>query len=206
MHTERSRLTVHDAAEADLPFLQRMLYEAVNRPDEAWPNFDASIHEPRNVRFWKGFPREGDIGVVSQDYDAPIGAAWIRHFSGVELRPIYDPDVPVLAIGVEKHYRGRGVGQLLMLELLKSRAHTWRPGDRPNYRVTQRSSGPPLPLLWLSRYLNVQWFHSDEADIVSLGHEDPASSRGFRTDACSRVPPTLVATWSPPGFVGRSCR
>lgn len=118
MNIERSRLSVHDAAEADLPFLQRMLYEAVHRPDEAWPNFDASMHEPRNVRFWKGFPRERDIGVVTQDDDTPIGAAWIRHFSGIELRPIYDPDVPVLAIGVEKHYRGRGVGQLLMHELI----------------------------------------------------------------------------------------
>jgi len=61
------------------------------------------MREPRNIRFWKGFPRAGDIGVVSQDDDTPIGAAWIRLFSGVELGPVADPGVPVLAIGVEKH-------------------------------------------------------------------------------------------------------
>jgi ribosomal protein S18 acetylase RimI-like enzyme len=118
MTVEQPKLNVHDATEADPSFLQRMLYEAANRPDRVWPTFDSSMREPRNIRFWKGFPRAGDIGVVSQDDDTPIGAAWIRHFSGVELRPIYDPDVPVLAIGVEEHYRGRGVGQLLMHELI----------------------------------------------------------------------------------------
>jgi len=124
MNVERSRLTVHDATEADLSFLQRMLYEAVNRPDRVWPTFDSSMREPRNIRFWKGFPRAGDIGVVSQDDDTPIGAAWIRLFSGVELGPVADTGVPVLAIGVDKHYRGRGVGQILMHELIgRARIH-----------------------------------------------------------------------------------
>ena len=118
MTVEQPNLTVHDATEADLSFLQRMLFEAANRPDRVWPTFDSSMREPKNIRFWKGFPRAGDIGVVSQDDDTPIGAAWIRLFSGVELGPVADPTVPVLAIGVEKHYRGRGVGQLLMHELI----------------------------------------------------------------------------------------
>jgi ribosomal protein S18 acetylase RimI-like enzyme len=118
MTVEQPKLTVHDATEADLSFLQRMLYEAANRPNRAWPTFDSSMREPRNIRFWKGFPRAGDIGVVSQDDDTPIGAAWIRLFSDIELGPVADAGVPVLAIGIEKHYRGQGVGQLLMRELI----------------------------------------------------------------------------------------
>jgi ribosomal protein S18 acetylase RimI-like enzyme len=36
-----------------------------------------------------------------------------------ELRPLDDPAVPVLAIGVESEYRGRGVGGRLMTVLLE---------------------------------------------------------------------------------------
>jgi ribosomal protein S18 acetylase RimI-like enzyme len=39
--------------------------------------------------------------------------------AGEELSPIDDEDVPVLAIGVERDYRGRGVGGLLMDALIE---------------------------------------------------------------------------------------
>jgi ribosomal protein S18 acetylase RimI-like enzyme len=56
--------------------------------------------------------------VVAEDGGRPVGAAWIRAFSGEELGPVDDPAVPVLAIGVVEGYRGRGIGSLLMKELL----------------------------------------------------------------------------------------
>jgi len=37
---------------------------------------------------------------------------------GVELSPLDDPEVPVHAIGVERDYRGRGVGGLLIDALI----------------------------------------------------------------------------------------
>lgn len=96
-----------------------MLYEAANRPGTAWPAFEASMEEARNRRFWEGWMREGDVGVVAEDGTVPVGAAWIRRFAGEELSPIDDPEVPVLAIGVERDYRGRGVGGLLMDALIE---------------------------------------------------------------------------------------
>jgi ribosomal protein S18 acetylase RimI-like enzyme len=63
--------------------------------------------------------REGDIGVVAEDGTILVGAAWIRRFAGEELSPIDDEGVPVLAIGVEHDYRGRGVGGLLMDALIE---------------------------------------------------------------------------------------
>lgn len=110
---------VRPALEEDLPFLRRMLYEAANRPGTPWPAFDVSMEEARNRRFWSGWMREGDIGVVAEDNTVPVGAAWIRRFAHEELSPIDDPDVPVLAIGVERDYRGRGVGGLLMDALIE---------------------------------------------------------------------------------------
>ena len=109
---------MRDARSADLPFIKLMLYEAANRPGEAWPSFEESMEELRNRRFWFNFARDGDIGVVAETAHEPIGAAWIRRFGGEEKGPLDDPDVPVLAIGVVEQWRGRGVGTLLMRSLL----------------------------------------------------------------------------------------
>lgn len=111
-------VAVRDAGATDLPFIKLMLYEAANRPGEAWPPFEASMDELRNRRFWISFPRDGDIGVVAEADKEPIGAAWIRRFDGDEKGPLDDPDVPVLAIGFVEEWRGRGVGTALMRSLL----------------------------------------------------------------------------------------
>lgn len=116
------------AVEADLPFVQRMLYEAANTPGEGWPPFADSMQEPRNRRFWFGLTtRPGDLGVIADSSEAPIGAAWIRRMGKGQRLPFDDPEVPVLAIGVEREHRGRGVGALLLGSLL-SRARQARIG------------------------------------------------------------------------------
>jgi ribosomal-protein-alanine N-acetyltransferase len=112
-------LSWRPAVNEDLPLLQMMLYEAANRPGSPWPAFEVSMEEARNTRFWSGWMREGDIGVVAEDGTILVGAAWIRRFAGEELSPIDDEGVPVLAIGVEHDYRGRGVGGLLMDALIE---------------------------------------------------------------------------------------
>lgn len=109
---------VRAANEGDLEFLQRMLHEAANRPGDDWPPFEECINEPRFRRFWVSWPRAGDIGVVAHDRGTPIGAAWIRRFAGDELSPIDDSEIPVLAIAVERDYRGVGVGHALLRELI----------------------------------------------------------------------------------------
>ena len=109
---------MRDAGITDLPFLMLMLYEAANRPGEAWPRFEESMDELRNRRFWVDFPRDGDLGVVAEALGQPIGAAWIRCFDGEQKGPSDDPDVPVLAIGVVAVWRGRGVGTALMESLI----------------------------------------------------------------------------------------
>ena len=111
-------VAVRRAGHDDLSFLQEMLYEAANRPGEDWPDFETAINEDRNRRFWVDWPREADIGVIAERNGACLGAAWIRRFEGHELGPFDDPDVPVLAIGVVRDHRGRGVGGALMDALI----------------------------------------------------------------------------------------
>jgi ribosomal protein S18 acetylase RimI-like enzyme len=116
---EPDGVVVRPAVPEDLAFLRRMLYEAANRPGTEWPAFEDSMEEPRNRRFWSGWMRAGDIGVVAQVGTTAVGAAWARRFAGDELSFIDDPNVPVLAIGVEASHRGRGIGGLLMDALIE---------------------------------------------------------------------------------------
>jgi GNAT superfamily N-acetyltransferase len=61
-----------------------------------------------------GWPAPGDFGFVAED-DAPIGAAWWRHFSATD--PGYgfiDERTPEVSIGVLPEARGVGVGTLLL--------------------------------------------------------------------------------------------
>ena len=112
-------LIIRDASRADLGFMQRMLYEAANRPGTDWPPFEDCIEEPQNRRHWIGLmTRAGDLGVVAELARTPVGAAWIRRMRDDELRPLDEPAVPVLAIGVESEYRGRAIGGRLMTALL----------------------------------------------------------------------------------------
>lgn len=111
-------VVVRKATSDDLPFIQLMLYEAANRPGDTWPTIEESINESRNRRFWVDWPRKGDMGWIAESQASPIGAAWIRYFSGPDLSPVDEPEVPVLAIGVVADHRGRGVGGLLMDALL----------------------------------------------------------------------------------------
>ncbi len=112
-------LHVRAALVDNLSFIQRMLYEAANRPGEHWPALEASVQEPRNARLWRGWVRQGDLGVVAERAGAPVGAARLRVFSGEELGPWDDPGTPVLALAVEPLYGGVGVGRLLMSALIE---------------------------------------------------------------------------------------
>jgi GNAT superfamily N-acetyltransferase len=115
------RVVVRPVVAEDTPFLQRMLYEAVNtRPGKTWPAFEVSMREPRNRRFWFEWGRDGDVGVVADHEGRAIGAAWIRRFEGDDLEAVDDPSIPVMAIGIERDHRSVGVGGLLLDGLIES--------------------------------------------------------------------------------------
>jgi ribosomal protein S18 acetylase RimI-like enzyme len=136
-------LMVRTAGPEDLPFIKKMLYEAANRAGTEWPPLEQSRNEPWNRRFWIGWPRTGDFGVIAQDGHRPVGAAWLRRFSGAELSPNDDPEVPVLAIAVDRDHRGQGVGRELMRALIQQAK---RQGIRAIDLVTDLFNDPALRL------------------------------------------------------------
>lgn len=102
-----------------------MLYEADHPPGGDWLPFEESMGEPGNLRFWRDWPRPGDIGVIAEADAVPVGAAWIRHFEGKDVESWEESGVPVLAVGVVEEFRDQGIGREL-LEALIARASAVR--------------------------------------------------------------------------------
>lgn len=112
-------LELRPATAEDTQFLQEMLYQAANKPGEAWPPLYECVHDRRNLRFWVAWPRSGDLGVIAEIAGTPIGAAWIRAFREDERISRFDePDIPELVIAVVAGYRGQRVGDRLLGRLL----------------------------------------------------------------------------------------
>lgn len=120
--------TLRAADRDDTAFLTEMLVEAGDwtHTGPTSPERVARIlSDVKAARYISGWLRPGDFGVVAVDENArPIGACWARLFTPDE--PAYgfvDVDVPELAIGIVREWRGKGVGRTLLRDLLdRSRA------------------------------------------------------------------------------------
>ena len=109
---------------ADLPFLRKMLYEAVFwRASANKPSLEDGLAYPdvsRALVDWG--ERDGDTTVIATTDSIPIGAAWYRFWTDSNFTNGYiDEITPVLGIGVHRDYRHQGVGGK-MIERLIDRA------------------------------------------------------------------------------------
>ena len=118
-------IEIRDSVYDDLPFLREMLYEAVfwrRNPDT--PTF----REAMNLDFMQSAldnwgNRSGDIAVLAIQEEDPLGAAWYRFWpEEADVRGYIRPDVPVLAIAVREDSRGRGIGGMLVDQLMNRAA------------------------------------------------------------------------------------
>ena len=80
-----------------------------------------ALADPAIGHYIVGWPRPGDHGVVAEAGAevAPIGAAWFRFLPADD--PGYgfvDEATPELSIAVRDRWRGRGIGRLLLTQLL----------------------------------------------------------------------------------------
>lgn len=118
------KISLRNAKQTDLPFLERMLYEAVFwRANPNKPSFEEGMANPevrKSVANWG--KRNGDTAVIATVNATPVGAAWYRYWTDDNfIRGYIDVQIPALVIGVVHNYRRLGIGQK-MLEWLINRA------------------------------------------------------------------------------------
>jgi len=110
-------VVLRDSHHSDLPFLKKMLYEAVFwRAGPNTPSFQEGLAYPevgKQLADWG--ERHGDTAVVATIKSIPVGAAWVRFWTNVDsVRGFVDENTPVLVIGVHRDYRRQGIGKAMM--------------------------------------------------------------------------------------------
>jgi ribosomal protein S18 acetylase RimI-like enzyme len=112
---------LREATSADLEFMTRMLFDAWQwNPEHAGPHFTAWREQNPRDKYVSDFgDRAGDGGVIAEVGGVPVGAAWRRLMRREEgAAGFVASDVPEVVIAVAADHRGRGIGRMLMQELL----------------------------------------------------------------------------------------
>lgn len=114
---ERHEVDLRPANDEDLPFLRRMLVEAVTW-DPYGPGRLAqdALEDDRISRYVEGWKKAGDFGVIVEDeVTRPLGVAWCRTMPAE--RPGFGfvaAGIPELSIAVTRERRGQGIGTRLL--------------------------------------------------------------------------------------------
>ncbi len=105
-------------------------------------------------KYWLGWGREGDRGVVALERSTglPLSCAWIRRFSRQEAGATFvAEDIPELATGTVEGFRGQGIGAETIRSLIASSQEDYRAlclsvrEDNPAVRLYQRLGFAKVP-------------------------------------------------------------
>jgi len=116
-------ILLRESQHSDIPFLRKMLYEAVFwRPSVNKPSFEEGLLYPdvsKSLADWG--ERDGDTAVVALVNSIPVGASWYRFWTdGNFINGYIDEITPVLVIGVHSDYRHQGIGKKMIEWLIDS--------------------------------------------------------------------------------------
>lgn len=113
---------IRSAVAGDLSFMKEMLYEAVFwRRGPATPTIEVGLELPDVASILLEWGRrKGDTALIAEDGANPVGSVWFRYWpEESNMRGYTDEEVPVLVIGVREDYRRKGIGGMLITEILK---------------------------------------------------------------------------------------
>lgn len=112
---------------SDEPFLWEMLYLALYVPEGKSPFPREILNDPDIACYVQGWGRAGDWGLLALDGEKPVGAIWLRLWSGDERGYGYvSPLIPELSLALLPEYRNLGLGTR-MLKMVISMAHNRYP-------------------------------------------------------------------------------
>jgi GNAT superfamily N-acetyltransferase len=104
---------------SDEPFLWEMLYLALFVPKGKPPFSRDILLEPDIACYVKGWDRPGDWGLLAADGERPVGAIWLRQWSGDEKGYGYvSPAIPELSIALLPEYRNQGLGTRMIQKVI----------------------------------------------------------------------------------------
>ncbi len=116
-----SQVTIREMKVEDRVLLEEFLYLAVHQRDPAVPVPRSVTSEPGVRIYIEGFGAAADDhGLVAEVDGRVVGMAWARVLGGDP--PGYghvDDETPELAVSVRPEFRGRGIGTLLMGQILR---------------------------------------------------------------------------------------
>ncbi|MEM7367863.1 MAG: GNAT family N-acetyltransferase [Bacteroidota bacterium] len=106
---------------SDLWFLKEMFYESLFVPpgEGAFPL--EVIERPDLAKYYLGWGKAEDLGLIAEQGSVPVGAVWCRTFT--EANKGYGfvaPEIPELGIAIQKPYRGQGIGTQLLINIMTS--------------------------------------------------------------------------------------
>ncbi len=140
-------LTVRALQVTDEPLLWTMLMYAAHEPSVA-----AVKANPDLARYVQQWGRVGDMGVIAQKAEVPVGAAWLRLWTPGDRGYGYVADeIPELAIAVIPDMRGQGVGTTLLEKTLQIASSRFSAislsirADNPALRLYERTGFMPVP-------------------------------------------------------------
>jgi ribosomal protein S18 acetylase RimI-like enzyme len=116
-----TKFTIRHAINEDINFLWEMLYQAIYVPEGQTPPSKDIINEPHIKQILEGWGRSGDLSLIAVDTsNQPVGAVWFRLFDDENKTFGYvDHETPILGIALQPQVRGKGIGTLLIEEILK---------------------------------------------------------------------------------------
>lgn len=132
--------SIRPIQDSDTSFLWEMLYQAIYVPDGVAPVSRDILNHPDIAKYLLNWGSKGDIGFVAVDSDNnSIEAVWIRLFNETNKGYDYvDDNTPELSIAVHRDYRGKGVGSILLIEII-------RESKRDGYKAISLSVDPSNP-------------------------------------------------------------
>lgn len=109
-------MLIRQMQESEYPLLEKFLYEAIYIPNGVEPPPRSIIYKPELQVYISEFgKREHDISLVADIDGQLVGAVWVRIMNDYGH---IDDNTPSFAIAVYKEYRGKGIGTVLMKEML----------------------------------------------------------------------------------------
>ncbi len=159
----------------DLPLVRRTVYTALAW-DPAGPvlPFEVMVDHPKIDVYHVGWMRPGDVGVVAEVDGEFVGMAYCRLFEdGGGSQGFYDAGTPELAVAIEAGFRGRGIGERLIVEL----SEAIRAGGAERMSLSVSRGNPAIHLYSRLGYREVSQDGEGILMVVDLAQESVEQER-----------------------------